>query len=278
MVELAKLLQRHHFSITILLTAGFLDHPSIDTYIHRVSASHPSISFRRLPLTAAPTAPAFHANYFSFMKRNALSVATALTQISQSATVRAFVIDCFCTSAMEPASSMGIPVYCFFPSSAAGLAVGSYFPKLHRQTTASFKDMVGVELHVPGNAPLKAANLPEPMLDRDDPAYWDMLDFCTRLPSVRGIIVNSFPELEPAAVKAVAEGVCFPDPNRAPPVYYVGPLIAEPQQYCQSDVATDSKQCLSWLDEQPSRSVGVPMFWKPWIVLIVTVEGDCQVD
>lgn len=131
---------------------------------------------------------------------------------------------------MEPASSLGIPVYYFFTSGAAVLSLFSYFPKLHQETHVSFKDMVGVELRVPGNAPLRAVNMPEPMLKRDDPAYWDMLEFCTRLPEARGIIVNSFEELEPVAVDAVADGACFPDAKRVPGVYYIGPLIAEPQQ------------------------------------------------
>nr|AGZ84550.1 glycosyltransferase KGT35 [Pueraria montana var. lobata] len=255
MVELAKLLQTHNYSITILLTTGFLDHPSIQTYIHRISTSHPSISFHRLPHidpTTTPTTVSFITKGFNFNKRNAPNVATTLTQISKSTTIKAFIIDLFCTTAMEPASSLGIPVYYFFTSGAAVLALYSYFPKLHEETNVSFKDMVGVELHVPGNAPLKAVNMPEPILEREDPAYWDMLEFCTHLPEARGIIVNSFAELEPVAVKAVADGACFPNPEHAPTVYHIGPLIAEPQQ---SDAATDSKQCLSWLDEQPSRSV-----------------------
>jgi len=131
---------------------------------------------------------------------------------------------------MESASSMGIPVYYFFTSGAAVLALFSYFPKLHEERSESFKDMVGVELRVPGNAPLKAVNMPEPVLDRGDPAYWDMLYFCTHLPKARGIIVNSFPELEPLAVNAVADGACTPNAERGSHVYYIGPLIAEPQQ------------------------------------------------
>ncbi|XP_020223366.1 UDP-glycosyltransferase 88F5-like [Cajanus cajan] len=253
MVELAKLIHKHHFSTTILLTTGFSDHPSIDAYIRRISAAYPTISFLRLPHVAAPTAAAsFLGKCFTFVKSNVTNVATTLTQISESATIKAFVIDLFCTSAMEPASSLQIPVYYFFTSGAAVLALCCYLPTLHRQTTLSFKDMVGAELQVPGNAALKAVNMPEPMLDRNDIAYCDMLDFCTHLPEARGIIVNSFPQLEPAAVKAVAEGACFPNAERAPSVHYIGPLIAEPQQ---SDVATENKQCLSWLDEQPSKSV-----------------------
>ncbi|KAH1248260.1 hypothetical protein AAZX31_06G299800 [Glycine max] len=254
MVELAKLLQLHAHSITILLTTGLLDHPSIDTYIHRISISHPSIFFHCLPHTSLSTTTtvSMAAKAFNFININTPNVATTLTQITKSTNIKAFIIDLFCTSAMEPASSLGIPVYYFFTSGAAVLSLFSYFPKLHQETHVSFKDMVGVELRVPGNAPLRAVNMPEPMLKRDDPAYWDMLEFCTRLPEARGIIVNSFEELEPVAVDAVADGACFPDAKRVPGVYYIGPLIAEPQQ---SDVTTESKQCLSWLDQQPSRSV-----------------------
>ncbi|KAL2335848.1 hypothetical protein Fmac_010294 [Flemingia macrophylla] len=255
MVELAKLLHQNHLSTTVLLTAGYMDRPSIHAYIRRISAAHPSISFLRLPhIPPPPPGPSIAAKAFGFIRGNAANVASTLAQISNSsAAIKAFVIDLFCTSAMEAASSMRIPVYYFFTSGAAVLALFSYFPKIHQEAAgASFKDLVGVELRVPGNAPLKAVHMPEPMLDTNDPAYWDMLEFCTRLPEARGILVNSFPELEPLAVKAVAEGSCFPNPTRAPSVYYIGPLIAQPHQ---SDVGRDSEECLSWLDEQPSKSV-----------------------
>ncbi|XP_057453826.1 UDP-glycosyltransferase 88F5-like isoform X2 [Lotus japonicus] len=254
MVELAKhVVHHHHYSITILLTTGLLDNPSTDAYIHRISTSHPSISFLRFPKTPLTTATQSRAaTAFQFIKTNTFNVQSTLTKISQSSTIKALIIDLFCTSAMEAASSIGIPVYYFFTSGAADLALYSYFPQIHRQTTASFRDMAGVELRAPGNAPVKARQMPEPLLDREDPAYSEMLYFCEHLPKANGIIVNTFPELEPAAVTAVEEGVCFPDPEQAPPVYYIGPLIAEPQQ---SDDGSKSKDCLSWLDKQPSRSV-----------------------
>ncbi|KAG5021161.1 UDP-glycosyltransferase 88F3 [Glycine soja] len=256
MVELAKLLQTHSYSIIILLSTGFLDHPSVDAYVHRISTSHPYISFHRLPHIAPPTTTtvSFAAKGFNFIKRNTPNVATTLAKISKSTstTIKAFITDLFCFSVTETTSSMGIPVYYFFASGAAGLAIVSYFPKLHEETNVSFKDMVGVEVRVPGNAPLKAVNMPQPMLDRDDSAYWDMLYLGTHLGEASGVVVNTFPELEPLAVNAVAGGACFADAKEAPPVFYIGPLIAEPQL---SDVTTESKQCLSWLDQQPSRSV-----------------------
>ncbi|MED6205128.1 hypothetical protein PIB30_015031 [Stylosanthes scabra] len=68
--------------------------------------------------------------------------------------------------------------------------------------------------------------------------------FCSELPRSSGILVNTF--------KAIEEGLCFPDKKQRPPVYYIGPFIADPAHH-QSPQET--KECLSWLDKQPSKSV-----------------------
>jgi phlorizin synthase len=238
MVELAKLLSHHHqqeqdFSITMLLTTGFLDHPSIDSYINRISTSHPLISFHRFPSVTVThsNTQSLAATGFQFIKRNVVNVESKLRQITQTSVIKSFIIDMFCTSAMEVASTMGIPVYYFFTSGAAVLALCSYFPKIHSETAVSFKEMVGVEIVMPGNAPLNAALMPGPVLDREDPAYWEMLYFCEHLSMAKGIVVNTFRELEVVAVKAVEDGACFQDLKRSPPpVYCIGPLIADPQQ------------------------------------------------
>jgi hypothetical protein len=95
----------------------------------------------------------------------------------------------------------------------------------------SLKEMVGVEILMPGNSALKAELMPLPTLDREDPAYWEMLYCCEQLSMAKGIMVNTFRELEVVAVKAVEDGVCFPDIKRSPPpVYCIGPLIADPPQ------------------------------------------------
>ncbi|KAK7259849.1 hypothetical protein RIF29_25464 [Crotalaria pallida] len=260
MVELSKLLLKHHHtsSITILLTTGFYDSPSVDSYIHRISTSHPSISFHRLPRLAPSPATetvSFAATAFEFIRNNAVNVGSTLDRISQTSTIKAFIIDMFCTSALSIGAKMGIPVYYFFTSGAAVLALYCYLPKIHDQTNQSFKDL-NAELQIPGNTPLKAFHMPEPVLNRNDAAYWDMLYFCTHLPKSNGIIVNSFEELEPMAVKAISDGLCFPNPKEIPPVYYIGPLIANannPSDTQNSGVETNSY--LSWLKKQPSRSV-----------------------
>ncbi|KAF7836399.1 UDP-glycosyltransferase 88F5-like [Senna tora] len=263
MVELGKLILHHHpdsFSITILLTTGFLDKPSIDSYLHRISQSYPSISFLRFPLLTLDSSPrTFVATYFDFVRLNTSHVTSALTQISQTSNLRAFVIDTFCAPAATIASSLGIPLYYFFTCNAASLSACAYFPKIHEQTQKSLKDL-SILLHFPGNPPLKAFHMAEAMLDRDDPGYPDVLYLCSHVSKSDGIIVNTFEELEPIAIKAITDGACFPipDPKLAPPVFYIGPLIMEPDRSSseeEEEKAAEARKCLSWLDKQPSRSV-----------------------
>ncbi|KAL2348609.1 hypothetical protein Fmac_002609 [Flemingia macrophylla] len=140
------------------------------------SASHPP------PPPAAPSASIL-ANRFTFVKTNAPNTAAALAQISHSPAIKALVINLFYTSATKAASSLRIPVHYFFTSRAAILELCCHLNALHRQTISSFRDMASVELCFPGiAAALKAVNMPEPMLDRNDNTYWDMLEFCTHLP------------------------------------------------------------------------------------------------
>ncbi|GMN51825.1 hypothetical protein TIFTF001_020970 [Ficus carica] len=111
--------------------------------------------------------------------------------------------------------------------------------------------MHDVVLEFPGMPPLKAPHMPEPMLDRDDPAYQDLVYFCSHLPKSNGIIVNTFDGLEPLPIKALTDGVCVPE-GPTPPVYCIGPLIDEAGHKVES---TGVAECLSWLDTQPSGSV-----------------------
>ncbi|KAI4324165.1 hypothetical protein L6164_023723 [Bauhinia variegata] len=260
MVELGKLIIHHYghkYSIKILHTTGMLDEPSVDAYICRISQSYPSISFHRFSHVAVDTTPTRSraAILFEFIRLNDTNVSSALKEISETSMIRAFVIDLFCTSALNVGSALNIPVYYFYTSGAAALAAFLYLPVIHEQTSKSFKDLK-IDLHPPANPPLKAFHMPEPSLDRGDPAYWDFLNFCAHLPKSNGILVNTFEELEPIAVKTIADGICFPDPKQTPPVYYIGPLIAEANDRADgAQSETGTQELLSWLDHQPSRSV-----------------------
>ncbi|KAJ4963152.1 hypothetical protein NE237_023091 [Protea cynaroides] len=254
MVELGKLLCRHHdhhLSVTVLLTTSPHEPSSTTSYTTQVTRTTPSVTFHHLPPLSTPqdTSPTRSraAMAFEFIHLNTPNVLNALQSISTTSTIKAFVIDLFCTSAFHVTSDLNIPTYYFFTSGAAILASYLYLPTIHNQTTQSFKDLNKTYLHFPGLPPIQAYDMPESLLDRDDPSYHDFIYCNAHLPKSRGIITNTFEALEPKAIKVIAEGACVPD-IPTPPVYYIGPLVADAE-------VGGPVECLSWLDAQPSRSV-----------------------
>lgn len=92
--------------------------------------------------------------------------------------------------------------------------------------------------------------MPQPILDRDDQAYHEFLNFAKCLLHCRGIITNTFRALESSAIKAITGGACVPD-GSTPPLYCIGPLIVDAKDRALSA----SEECISWLNGQPRGSV-----------------------
>ncbi|XP_043700804.1 UDP-glycosyltransferase 88F5-like [Telopea speciosissima] len=258
MVELGRLVLKHYpsFSITILITPPPFNTGSTAPYITRISTTTPSISFHHLPpiLISPDSISSAHpeALLFEVLRRNNPSVHQALLTISQTSTIRAFIIDLFCTPARDVAASFNIPIYNFFTSGAAVLCVMLYFPTIHKNTTKSFKDLGPTILDFPGTPPIPAQDMIKPMLDRNDVTYQGFLDFCTKMPESNGILVNTVESLEPRALKALSDGLCIPD-RPTPPICCVGPIIAADDR--TGGEHGEKHECLTWLDSQPSRSV-----------------------
>ncbi|GMH21790.1 hypothetical protein Nepgr_023632 [Nepenthes gracilis] len=257
MIELSKLINHrynHRFNMTILLTTGYFDTPNTDAFISSVALAYPSLSFIRYPYVPVDTSPTRSraAICFEFIRLNDSNVLHSLKQISQTSKIQAFIIDFFCTSALTFASELKIPTYYFFTSGHAALAAYLYMPTIHKQVSKSFKDLKGTVLHFPGLPTIPATHMPEPLLDRGDPAYNDMIYFSSHLPKSDGILVNTFDELEPVAMAAISSGSCVPD-MPTPPIYNIGPLIA--QENLETGDGGRRHECFSWLDSQPSRSV-----------------------
>ncbi|KAM7271313.1 hypothetical protein ACFE04_030527 [Oxalis oulophora] len=242
MVELGKLLLRHNH------------HPNgVLSYIHKISLTHPSITFLRFPtvtveppsLTRSPAAASFE-----FIRLHAVNARRSLEEISKTSNVRAFIIDMFCTTALSIGKELQIPTYYFYTSGAGAFTAFLHFPALNKEfENQSYKDLTTTVLQFPAAVPpLKATQMPEPMLDRNDLAHRDFSWFCASLPLANGVIINTFEELEVSPVKALLENRCFLDKSKpTPPVYCIGPLIA--------DSEAKLHDCLAWLDAQPKRSV-----------------------
>ncbi|XP_042501073.1 anthocyanidin 5,3-O-glucosyltransferase-like [Macadamia integrifolia] len=258
MVELGRLILKHFpsFSITILITLPPFNTGSTGPYITRISTATPSISFHHLPaVLISPdsiTSPHHEALIFDVARRNNPNVHQALLTISQTSTIRAFIIDIFCTPAQDVAASFNIPIYYFYTSGAAALCVMIYFPTIHKNTTKSLKDLGSALLDFPGTPPIPAQDMVKPMLDRNDDAYQGFLEFFTRMPESNGILINTFESLEPSALKALLAGLCVPD-RPTPPIYCVGPVIAADDRTVGEH--GEKLECLTWLNSQPNRSV-----------------------
>ncbi|XP_022772405.1 UDP-glycosyltransferase 88F3-like [Durio zibethinus] len=253
MIELGKLFLQHcnnQFSVTILLTTGFWDSPSIISYINAVSQAYTSISFLRFPSISVDMSQncSTAAIAFQFIRLHAPNALHSLQEISKNQNITAFVIDLFCTSTLSIGKDLKTPTFYFYTSGASTLAAFLQFPKLDKEITGSFKDLPDTVFYFQGVPPLKAVHMPEPLLDREDPAYHDLICFCSGLLQSDGIIVNSFEDLEPISIKAIADGLCLDDAP-TPPTFYIGPLIAAVCSKAENDY------CLLWLEKQPSKSV-----------------------
>ncbi|KAF2556378.1 hypothetical protein F2Q68_00013860 [Brassica cretica] len=72
-------------------------------------------------------------------------------------------------------------------------------------------------IKIPGCVPITGKDLSEPCQDRSDDAYKWLLHNAKRFREAEGILLNSFVDLEPNAIKALQE----PAPDK-PPVYPIG--------------------------------------------------------
>ncbi|KAJ0040259.1 hypothetical protein Pint_27527 [Pistacia integerrima] len=97
--------------------------------------------------------------------------------------------------------------------------------------------------------------MPEPFLDRNQPAYDFFLDYSDSITKSNGIIVNTFESLEAPAIRAIASGACVTN-GKTPPLYCIGPLIVDAKDRAGGALDHESSsKCMTWLDAQPSPSV-----------------------
>ncbi|KAL1223871.1 UDP-glycosyltransferase 72B1 [Cardamine amara subsp. amara] len=152
----------------------------------------------------------------------------------------------FGTDAFDVAHEFHVSPYIFYPMNANVLSFFLHLPKLDETVSCEFRELTE-PFKLPGCVPVAGKDLIDPAQDRKNEAYKWLLHNTKRYKEAEGILVNSFFELEPNAIKASQE----PDLD-TPPVYPVGPLVNtgkdESNQFEESE-------CLKWLDNQPLSSV-----------------------
>ncbi|GMH21675.1 hypothetical protein Nepgr_023517 [Nepenthes gracilis] len=165
-----------------------------------------------------------------------------------------FVLDLFCTGLIDLANELNVPSYIFFTSGAALLSLMWHFQSLrdyHGVDVTEFQDS-NAELDIPGvRYPVPCKVLPTVLLEKDAGAKI-VLDHAKRYREAKGIIVNTFMELESHSLNSLSKDADIP------PIYPVGPIITlDPQNIRGAGNGSHGNvdSIMRWLDDQPPASV-----------------------
>uniref|UniRef100_A0A7N0TYK4 Glycosyltransferase n=1 Tax=Kalanchoe fedtschenkoi TaxID=63787 RepID=A0A7N0TYK4_KALFE len=243
-IEFANILLRRddRFSISVLVINPPFTAEGLFT--KKLSDSHPAISFIDVPrvdpapLISNPTmAPeAFVSSYIELHKPNVRAAVEKLVIQHEGASTR-FVVDMFCTSMLEVARGFGWPGYTFFASSAAFLGL------LQFMSARSVFCEDDPDALIPAYArPVPTSVLPTFVFRKD--GYDAFAAHGERIRETDGVIINTFADLEPHALRSFGDGF--------PPLYPIGPVLdlAGANQLASETKKAESERILRWLDEQ----------------------------
>ncbi|XP_042478188.1 anthocyanidin 3-O-glucosyltransferase 2-like [Macadamia integrifolia] len=261
MTELAKNLiaRDHRISITILIIK-FPTTPDVNARIQSLSGSVARIRFNELPhldLPSPNTAQTPEAMVCTFIEGHKPLVKNKLTQLfftpessdAKPDRLAGLFIDMACTTMIDLANELGIPSYIFYPSNACILGLSLHLPALDTHIHSDFMDSE-TELTIPSfNHSVPPQFLPMCLWSKNHSGFTWATYHSRRFKDARGIIVNTFSELEPYAVHS------FSLDDSIPPVYPVGPLVdLQGLIHSQFD-RTQFRSTKRWLDDQPTSSV-----------------------
>ena len=158
-----------------------------------------------------------------FVKAHTPLVRDAVHELTRSNPIRlaGLVVDMFCSPIIDVADEFGVPSYLFFTSNAAFLGFLFHLQFLHDYEGLDFDDFKDsdAELEVPSyvnSVPGKV--FPSMILDKEGGGVEVSLYHTRRFRQVKGIMVNTFVELESHAIQLFSG--C-----KAPLVYPVGPML-----------------------------------------------------
>ncbi|KAK1418458.1 hypothetical protein QVD17_27603 [Tagetes erecta] len=245
------LLHQHHHNLSItVFIIPLLPQTDLDPYTKSVVSSIAHIKF-----TIIPPADVTHLSQSSsslsiemlanllFESHKAQVEGAVMDLVSDDSTrLVGFVLDMFSSCMIDVANKFKVPSYIFFPFNISFLGFLLHLPTRHNQVGVNFHptdpDSVvpSYQNHVPANV------LPGAVFDKTGGGYESYLYHGTRFRECKGVIVNSFVELEPYGEGSVV----------APPsVYAVGPLL-DLKSHNNSNGSIEIK---NWLDYQPPKSV-----------------------
>ncbi|MED6223080.1 hypothetical protein PIB30_070514 [Stylosanthes scabra] len=184
---------------------------------------------------------------------------TSLTSSTNDYHLLAIVFSLFSTDVVHLAKEFNLLSYVFFASGASFLSFCLHLPHLDKQQHDDESFLFHHQLtetnnvHIPGcPVPFQVQDFPAPVLyQRSSQAYKSFLGVCRDYSLVDGVIVNTCTDLESDAIRAIEDQAKTRNNNtNSPFVYPIGPLI---QTATTNQV--NRLECLTWLDNQPPKSV-----------------------
>ena len=247
------------FSITILIVT-LPQRPLVNTYVQSCVATSAStnINFVHLPPVDLPSPDQFQSSIGClslFAERHKPHVKQAITNLMATESdldldldrrLVGFFIDLFTTSMIDVANELDIPCYLYFQSTAAFLGFMLHLPILDTQLTTGLAEL-DTELVIPSFVnPVPPSVLPSVVLEKD--GYSFFLQNARRYVETKGIIINTFSELEPHALNSVST-------SQVPPVYPIGPVLDLTGSAQWHPDRAQHERIMRWLDDQPPSTV-----------------------
>ncbi|XVF46728.1 hypothetical protein PTKIN_Ptkin03bG0051600 [Pterospermum kingtungense] len=260
-IEFAKRLIHRDDRIRItILSMKWISSASVDAYTNLFTASQPDrVQLIDLPKVDPPSVDpskspesfvyALVKSYIPSVRNVVRDIVSIKSSSDSSTRVAGFVLDFFCAPMIDVATELDLPSYIFFASNAAFLGLMLYLPTTRQgQNSSEFEDTDPEHLIPAFVNPVPPCVLPSALFDKDG-GCTALVKIAEKVMDAKGIMINTFEELEPYAVN------CFFNGQQYPSIYPVGPVLhLNSLPHPELDLAKREK-VMKWLDDQPPSSV-----------------------
>lgn len=252
-IQFARLLTsiNHQISATIFIIKFPFDEKAESFTKSLPQISTPSLKFVELNLLEESYSHLLSSTTFlyDFIAEHKSKVRAFLEESSNPLTpkIAGIILDMFTISMIDVVNEFGLSSYMFFTSGASQLGLVLHLLSLRddfNQDLTEYKNS-DIDLSVPTFMnPVSTELLPSIIFDKEGGCR-AFLDLTKRFREAKGIIVNTFLELESYALQALSKD------NSIPHVYTAGPLL----NFGSREEEKEAELIMKWLDSQPDLSV-----------------------
>ncbi|KAK8491252.1 hypothetical protein V6N13_127967 [Hibiscus sabdariffa] len=256
-VQLAKLLVglNSNLSITVI-TLKTPYNTNISAYIDSLTATATGSSRVKFINLSRPD---LDENFFKFLSNLPQSLGPVVRDVANnivehsnsvpdSPRLAGFVLDAGLSSLVDLGNEFGIPSYAFYVGGAGSLGFHLYTQALHDEQKIEFGELKNsdTEFRIPSYVNQISIKLFPTVLLQPE-SFTLFRNSMKGIKEVKGIMVNTFSELESHAVDSLRNGKL-----QLPPIYPVGPIL---NLEGSSKLHQNYDTIMQWLDQQPRSSV-----------------------